>query len=143
MTADRVWHKGPPRFTGWWNASVQKDEDAWRWWDGKRWSWLAFSWHPAKEAAYAAVHESMDASISWTDYWPENARVPRLDPTGGHWTFNVDGKEPWDLPARIDIATRNFGLLLDRPSSFWDWELLDDPTDPLREGDILAWRPAA
>lgn len=89
------------------------------------------------------MHKSRHRVIEWTDYWPENARVPRLDPTGGHWTFNVDGVEPGDLPARIDIATRSCGLLLDRPSSFWDWELLDDPTDIVRTADILAWRPAA
>lgn len=135
--SERVWHKGPPPFPGWWNASVQQDEDAWRWWDGKRWSWLAFSWHPAKEAAYAAVHESMDTPISGTDYWPENARVPRLDHTGGHWTFNVDGKEP-NYEGPVDLAFRSgFKVPKTKILYGWLWSIEGRP------GDILAWRPAA
>lgn len=142
--SDRVWHKGPPPFSGWWNASMQKAEDSWRWWDGENWSYpLGESSRLEYVTSMSRVPAFPQEKVEWTDYWPENARVPRLDPTGGHWTFNVDGKEPGDLPSRIDIATRGCGLLLNRPSSFWDWQLLEDPTDPVREGDILAWRPAA
>lgn len=142
--SDRVWHKGPPLFTGWWNASEDKDDEIWRWWDGKNWSEPAIPYTSADTAAYQAGRPNWrQHRIQWTDYWPENARVPRLDPTGGHWTFNVDGVEPESLPERIDIATRSCGLLLNRPSSFWDWELLEDPTDIVRTADIIAWRPAA
>lgn len=144
--SDRVWHKGPPPFPGWWNASCVRLETIWRWWDGVRWSIQAHC-HVSREFAAISANNIDDGplvdDIEWTDYWPENARVPRLDPTGGHWTFNVDGVEPESLPERIDIATRGCGLLLNRPSSFWDWEILEDPTDPSREGDVLAWRPAA
>lgn len=142
--SERVWHKGPPLFPGWWNASGGKDEEAWRWWNGHHWSEAAFPSMSTGTAAHQAGRKNWTQKlILWTDYWPENARVPRLDPTGGHWTFNVDGKKPEDLPEAIDLALRDGTLMLGRPSSYWDWELIDDPRDAMRMADILAWRPAA
>ncbi len=32
------WAEGPPPCVGWWNASVVRDPDCRRWWDGKCWS---------------------------------------------------------------------------------------------------------
>lgn len=75
----RIWHKGPPPHVGWWNASNNRIEDEWRWWNGFRWSWFAREYHNAKMAAESAsVHSEIITLIEWTDYWPENARVPRI-----------------------------------------------------------------
>jgi hypothetical protein len=38
---------------------------------------------PATIAAFMAAHIAThwdQIDIEWTDYWPENARVPRVDP---------------------------------------------------------------
>lgn len=79
----RVWHKGPPPHVGWWNASTINDPNCWRWWDGKRWSIsvsdltsLGFAALYAKEPATQDIQEM----IEWNDYWPKNARVPRVKP---------------------------------------------------------------
>lgn len=78
----RTWHNGPPPFPGWWNASDCGSVDRWRWWDGHYWSWCAYDALPEQEAAFLASRRTTlpRASIQWTDYWPENARVPRIDP---------------------------------------------------------------
>lgn len=80
---DLVWRDGPPPHIGWWNASLIKDVDAWRWWNGVGWSEACFPEYGAKEAALNAK-EIMPylGEIFWTDYWPENARVPRINPGG-------------------------------------------------------------
>ena len=80
----RVWHSGPPLHIGWWNASLFHQENSWRWWDGKDWSHAAYDWsliHVAvKKASLFGAHTD---EVLWTDYWPENARVPRIDPRVG------------------------------------------------------------
>ncbi len=78
---DRVWHKGPPPHVGWWNASRSGNTSVWRWWDGRRWSmevWDDESGRRAKKLAKVEAPEQF--TIEWSDYWPENARVPRIDP---------------------------------------------------------------
>jgi hypothetical protein len=40
------WTKGPPPCKGWWNASVERNPVARRWWNGEHWSrvvYLGFS----------------------------------------------------------------------------------------------------
>ena len=80
------WHKGPPPHVGWWLASVGCIDNIWRWWDGTAWS------HPLGDGApLASVKLCADLyaqyetqkSIKWSDYYPENARVPRIDPRKG------------------------------------------------------------
>lgn len=96
MTSHK-WNSGPPPHVGWWHASQGRYEDKWRWWDGKRWSTCVtqYAAAPALTAAAAAARRSGSGrAIEWTDYWPENARVPRLDPTGGHWTFHDGNGRP-------------------------------------------------
>ncbi len=77
----RIWHKGPPPHIGWWNASLNRDEDSWRWWDGTQWSFAAY---PSASLRIVAIRVDLKtgvpAGIEWTDYWPENARVPRIKP---------------------------------------------------------------
>lgn len=80
---NRIWHKGPPPHVGWWNASLAQDEDCWRWWDGEEWS-IASTKETSPEAADKRVsHKSTYSRLDmeWTDYWPEGARVPRIDPS--------------------------------------------------------------
>lgn len=79
----RVWHKGPPPHIGWWNASLGRGSQAWRWWDGKKWSIPAnpsMSPQTAVKRAKYKSHDEVQRSIEWTDYWPENARVERKAP---------------------------------------------------------------
>lgn len=80
--ADRVWRRGPPPHVGWWQASQVRNEDVWRWWNGVNWS---IGVHPGRSAEEAARSASIPevrstAPILYTTYWPENARVPRIDP---------------------------------------------------------------
>lgn len=79
----RVWFKGPPPHIGWWNASLGRSCDAWRWWDGEKWSVPATPTTPAGLAAAKSEVKSssqVQPYIEWTDYWPENARVERKAP---------------------------------------------------------------
>jgi hypothetical protein len=73
--------------------------------------------------------------VEWTDYWPENARVPRLDPTDGNWTFNVDGKQP-DYEGRVEVVFKCGKRNAVHSSGSWAWELGDGAFH------IVAWRPA-
>jgi hypothetical protein len=78
----RTWHSGPPPHIGWWNANNGRAENAWRWWDGARWSEGVMSTDNAWFAASCAetpIGNPHDI-IEWSDYWPENARVPRVAP---------------------------------------------------------------
>lgn len=82
------WHRGPPPHIGWWQASFGRQETSWRWWDGEMWSTIAA--HPDWD--WATVEETLDNRrtlgldkndphpMEWTHYWPENARVPRINP---------------------------------------------------------------
>lgn len=74
----RTWHKGPPPHVGWWNASISYNENAWRWWNGRGWSYAAMPSYSAKQAATMAAMQHTCERIKWTNYWPKNARVPRI-----------------------------------------------------------------
>ena len=83
MTA-RTWHDGPPPHVGWWNASIDRLEDIWRWWDGKNWGWATSQRDSQHEAGRMAKQKTQDyVRIEWNDYYPANARVPRINPNGG------------------------------------------------------------
>lgn len=87
----RIWHVGPPPHVGWWNASVALnprlsnagDLTCWRWWNGAQWSWSAWPHYAADYAANMAggLLGVNNSEIFWTNYWPESARVPRVDPS--------------------------------------------------------------
>lgn len=77
----RTWHKGTPPFPGWWNASWDYRHEVWRWWDGHTWSQPVFLDDGMNYIKVAASRpDPLQIAIEWTDYWPENARVPRVDP---------------------------------------------------------------
>lgn len=79
----RKWHKGPPPHIGWWNASAWRFGNIWRWWDGEKWSRSVRNDAEAVVASVTASIPSSQEDIEWTDYWPKNARVPRIDPREG------------------------------------------------------------
>ena len=79
----RKWHKGSPPHIGWWNASNSRFVKIWRWWDGKCWSNPTDDGDKPKSAAKTAKTKApLGSYIEWTNYYPENARVPRIDPRG-------------------------------------------------------------
>lgn len=79
--SERKWNSGPPPHVGWWNASTRENPDMWRWWDGKQWSFPAFPFELDIDAARFSTQKSdFQSEIKWTDYYPENARVPRINP---------------------------------------------------------------
>jgi hypothetical protein len=78
---DRVWHSGPPPHIGWWNASRFTNPSTWRWWDGEYWSTMMMETEDSSDANIWAKQRSKgQQGIQWTDYYPENARVPRINP---------------------------------------------------------------
>ena len=82
----RIWRNGKPPHAGWWNASTHRDPEAWRWYDGKQWGETARPWYSAvaaKSQALGSAPTWAAKRMEWTDYWPEGARVPRIDPNGG------------------------------------------------------------
>jgi len=83
--SDRIWHSGPPPHVGWWNASMVLDPVLWSWWDGERWSLCVCDFNSAEAVNKRALRPLPDEyrhRMRWTDYWPEGARVPRIDPRG-------------------------------------------------------------
>lgn len=77
----RVWNSGPPQHIGWWNASIWKFEGSWRWWNGEYWSIACNVDESARSAGKSAAKKAGNQHrIEWSDYYPENARVPRVAP---------------------------------------------------------------
>jgi hypothetical protein len=78
----QVFQKGPPPHVQWWCTSISISYSTWRWWNGKSWSLPAFSYNSALGAEIEARNYTALAphEIEWCDYWPEKARVPRIDP---------------------------------------------------------------
>jgi hypothetical protein len=79
----RTWHKGPPPHIGWWNTLRGEVSDppnpmTWRWWDGANWSYGA---HAKTCAPSAMASWQKNEGVVWSDYYPEGARVPRVDPS--------------------------------------------------------------
>ena len=133
---DRIWHNGPPPHIGWWNAlDLCEWPNEWRWWNGENWS-IAVNHRHLPESA-GAVSKNPSAfrldEIQWSDYWPADARVPRLDTTDGHWTFNT-GERPKGQ-VLVEVAYRTGRTTKWRAGAF-DWSIED------RGYDIVAWRPA-
>lgn len=116
----RVWHKGPPPFVGWWNACEYNLGSTWRWWDGKAWS-VALGANCQTEDTLAGLAKVRTTAtrVRWNDYWPEDARVPRVDPgcsstiyKGRMWAW-IDGE------LVCSPATPEPAVLLARAT---DWE---------------------
>ena len=134
----RTWHKGPPPHVGWWNASTSRARNLWRWWDGAEWSTYVFSASTAVAARRAAATTRGYNGIEWTDYYPADARVPRLDPAEG-WLLNT-GKRP-EHPGRIEVAFFDGKRCDTFEAATWLW-FLPGEARLLGGGHIYAWRPA-
>lgn len=84
MSDDEIWRAGSPPHVGWWNASTDRSQEIWRWWDGKRWSTPVGQSRSSDVAAVRATHPERYTwslkKLVWRDFWPEGARVPRIDP---------------------------------------------------------------
>lgn len=77
-----IWHKGAPPHVGWWNASAFRNPLNWRWWDGTQWSLVVSENEAIEVVAIYAIVKCPWTFIEWTDFYPKNARVPRVDPIG-------------------------------------------------------------
>lgn len=75
-----IWHSSPPPHVGWWCTNKQGRFSRWRWWDGYKWSLFASPSEPVALVVRLARQEAHRQDQQWCDYWPENARVPRIDP---------------------------------------------------------------
>lgn len=74
------WRKGPPPSIGWWPASLVRDSDSLRWWNGAAWSEQAYRGDSPKKAAMLAKWQISwrQEEIEWTDRpadWPERSRT--------------------------------------------------------------------
>ena len=115
--SERVWNKGAPPHAGWWNASRLRATDAWRWWNGSEWSIQANQGHSAVEAAdRAELRVSDQDSVEWTNYYPKNARVPRINP---ETSMSKNLKTQWRVQVRKSSAHKwvNKGLFETRFSA--------------------------
>lgn len=76
-----TWHKGPPPHPGWWLASTTRNKRLWRWWSGIGWS-RAFLDSEAVTTLDLSEFGGLSSCdyIEWSDYYPEDARVERVDP---------------------------------------------------------------
>jgi len=80
----RIWNKGNPPHAGWWNATTEPKPramdftDFWRFWDGAVWYQRCLP-----EDNVKSLGPERNPVHCWTDYWPEDARVPRIDPARG------------------------------------------------------------
>lgn len=79
-------NKGNPPHTGWWlterdNGPYDAPVTGWRWWNGKQWSILCYSGFDILTVTRRAqtITAIPKSRISWSDFWPKNARVPRID----------------------------------------------------------------
>jgi hypothetical protein len=87
-TPHTEWHSGPPPHIGWWCCTelpvFSPDKiQFWRWWSGKKWSLYAANNSSLEHAVIAANKISLfhRDDIYWSDCYPEDARVPRIDPS--------------------------------------------------------------
>ena len=72
-----TWHSGPPPNIGWWRCNTIPEVEAWRWWDGERWSVKVFPNDDLDDVADCALCKDNTRGIKWCDYWPDGARVAR------------------------------------------------------------------
>lgn len=97
----RVWHSGPPPHVGWWQASGSRNPQLWRWWNGTNWSLPVMKDYCDEWLQEAVKSPTVLMNILWNDYWPADARVPRLAPEdfqiGARWVC-VNRIWSWEFP---------------------------------------------
>ena len=94
------WKKGAPPHIGVWFCRTIGTEPKWRWWSGEFWS----VWNNENAQPHEVERDFNRGSIFdvreifWSFYWPENARVARVNPETGEVTgsgpcpYETDGK---------------------------------------------------
>ena len=79
MKTETEFHSGSPPHIGWFLCNC----DWWRWFDGKLWSYGAKEGANTRRISFVLrkkVEKKLSLNIRWSHYYPENARVPRIDP---------------------------------------------------------------
>lgn len=70
MNIKPKWNKGAPPSIGWWPASVTKNENEIRWWNGEKWS---FSVRPDNNSTEAGTASRcflvIQPSYEWSERW--------------------------------------------------------------------------
>lgn len=140
MTA-RTWHKGPPPFPGWWCATNHIYDDGtgvsldfWRWWDGKQWfcdNPALGGCSPEQAAIFALAPYKAVFKLVWTDYWPENARVPRVDP-------RQPEQKPNYVCDRITLEYKAIVLLQEASRLGFNLTIENKPLKPLAMGHTMS-----
>ena len=81
-----TFHSGPPPIECGWMLTRTiyryNSKDCWRWWNGRRWSAVAYSpAHTASSAAHKATLPPFftNDEIKWSLFYPPNARVPESE----------------------------------------------------------------
>lgn len=68
-----------PPYRGWWYTKVDDGFGYWRWWDGQSWSVGYNSTHNFRSNEVVFPCEPNKIKCQWSFYYPENARVPRIN----------------------------------------------------------------
>ena len=89
--SERIWVEGYPPHEGWWltKSAASTINQAWRWWDGTCWSIPCHEGESADEAEFWATKATVCTNVLWCSYWPENGRVPRINPHTGEVTGRI------------------------------------------------------
>lgn len=84
MDRAKAWRYGIPRHIGFWMTAAEGNEStqAWRWWDGSYWSMAIDPSASIEMVSTLARRKTIFKGINfvYSNYWPKNARVPRIDP---------------------------------------------------------------
>lgn len=106
---DHLWfHVGKPPSKGWWRVlnDTGTNLELYRWWDGEAWS-VAYSPHEVipDELPMYPPH----VTVQWCDYWPANARVPKIDPEG--FAKVIDNEEVFPVMKNNRMKCCDCGLV--------------------------------
>jgi hypothetical protein len=96
----KSWKNGAPPHIGVWLCQPNGVKPKWRWWNGEFWSvWCTQNAMPCEVASdFNREGAFLVSEISWSFYWPENARVARVNQETGEVTgsgpcpYETDGK---------------------------------------------------
>lgn len=73
------WNSGPPPSIGWWPASIRRDPNYLRWWDGLAWSCAAPINATADRVVLSASRPEFEfVKIEWRERpasWPKRSRT--------------------------------------------------------------------
>lgn len=95
------WKIGAPPHVGVWLCRSSECDPRWRWWNGVFWSVWNRQDAPHCEVALDFMRQSFFdiQDIEWGFYWPENARVARVNPETGEVTGS--GPCPYETSGQV------------------------------------------